>query len=299
MVREDRRAFKGLKLEEIKGDIMEPESLNKAFKNVDIVYHLAAYISLLKKEKDTINKINIMGTRNVVQACLSCDVRRLIHFSSIHALESDPRSEVIDETRPLALQNKKMAYDQAKARAELEVLSALDKGLEVVIVNPTGIIGPYDFKPSLLGEMLLLIVQNKLPALINGGFNWVDVRDVVKGAIAAAEYGQNGERYILSGTWLSIADLFSLIHEITGCKITRVVVPIWLAYLGVPFLGVLAKIKGKKPIYTRASLYSLMNHRFITNKKAIKQLGYKSRPLRETIIDTYNWFKENNFFYEI
>jgi dihydroflavonol-4-reductase len=191
LVHRDRRAFEGLDIETATGDILDTWSLVSAFDGAEYVYHLAVHISISKRDAAEAARLNREGTRNVVDACMEAGVRRLVHFSSIHALSSKPRDEMIDESRPLA-EPSDPVYDRSKADAERVVLEAVEKGLDAVIVNPTAILGPWDFKPSYMGKFLLALCHHEFKSLVKGGFDWVDVRDVVQGALTAEQRGRKG-----------------------------------------------------------------------------------------------------------
>jgi dihydroflavonol-4-reductase len=289
-VRQDTRAIDGLQVVRVPADVLDPASLRRAFEGAEVVFHLAAVISITGDPAGTMQQTNIDGVRNVVEACLACGVRRLIHFSSIHALSHRPEAEPIDETRSFA-DGDAMAYDRTKAGGEQEVHRAVERGLDAVIVNPTAVIGPYDYKPSPVGQVLLDLYQRNFPALVAGGFDWVDVRDVVAGALAAEERGRTGERYLLSGKWASVADLARVVQEVTGVPAPRFVSPMWLARIGAPFVVAFNRVLGRRPLYTSSSLRALRCHRDVTSEKAKSELCYSSRPLRETVEDTIDWFE--------
>ena len=287
------QAIDGLDIEKVSGDIRDMESLCRAFQGVDVVYHLAASISLSMADWPRLEEINVTGTRNVVEACLRTGVRRLIHFSSIHALEQEPFTTPVDESRPLVESRRYPPYDRSKAAAEREVQRGIEKGLDAVIIYPTAILGPYDFQPSFFGEALVSIAQRKLPALVRGGFDWVDVRDVVAGAILAEEKAPAGGRYLFSGNWVSMCDIAAMVEEITGVSTSRPVCPLWLARIGAPFIKGISHLNGKRPLYTSVSLRALKSNRHISHERASRELGYKPRPFRETLADTLRWFEEN------
>lgn len=293
LVHMHQRGMDGLATELVKGNILDPESLSAAFRDAGVVYHLAACISLSMKGWPQLEKINVLGTRNVVEACLRAGVKRLVHFSSIHALQQEPLSVPMDESRPLSEAPDFPPYDRSKALGEIEVRRGIEKGLDAVIVNPTAIVGPHDYAPSYLGQGILDMAQHKMPALVTGGFDWVDVRDVARGAVAAGEKGTAGERYILSGHWLPLKGLADMISEITGTPPPRFTLPLWLVRLGVPFVAIAGKLKGKSPLYTRFSLRALESNRNMSHEKASRELGYRPRPFRETIADTLQWFRDN------
>jgi dihydroflavonol-4-reductase len=286
-------SLEGLNLEYIKGNVMKTGSLNALSDGADFLIHLAASISINGNRR--ILDTNVEGTRNVIKAAEKNGVRRLVHFSSIHALVHDPLEEPLDESRSLAL-NDPIIYNRSKALAEQAVFEAVAGGLDAVVINPTSVMGPNDFKPSLVGQAIIQLYNDKLPALIPGGYDWVDVRDVVSGTIAALEKGRTGQSYLLSGHFVSLADLYKKLRELKGSGKNLTLLPFWLAELGVPFLKAWARLTGNKPLYTRESVKILKSaHPSISSDKAARELGYKARPFEETLKDTITWFRENHY----
>jgi dihydroflavonol-4-reductase len=287
------RAIEGLDTEVIQGDVRDRESLFRAFDGAEVVYHLAASISLFMYGWSRLESVNVFGTRNVVEACLRSGVRRLVHFSSIHALVPEPVDAPLDESRPLVASRRCPPYDRSKAAAEVEVRRGLERGLDAVIINPTAIIGPHDYEPSYFGEALLAMVRRKLPSLVTGGYDWVDVRDVVAGALGAEKQAPAGAKYLLSGHWVSMCDLAAMVAEITGVSAPGFVCPLWLARLGAPIAAAVGHLNGRRPLYTSVSMRALRSNRYISHEKATRELGYQPRPFRETLVDTLRWFEEN------
>jgi len=292
LVHVDRQAVDGLDVEVIEGDICNLESLVDAFEGAEVVYHLAAHISILKDDWPLLESVNVIGSRNVVEACLRCGVRRLVHFSSIHTITQALTSIPVDESNPLVESQPYPPYDRSKAVAEKEVRKGIEKGLDAIIISPTAIIGPHDYKPSHFGEALLRLANGKLPALVTGGFDWVDVRDVIQGAMRAEERAPTGAKYILSGHWVSLRDAAVLVEQITGVPAPSFVCPMWLARIGAPIITALDRQAGKRPLYTSVSLQSLRGNWNISHQKATRELDYHPRPFRETVIDTLRWFEE-------
>ena len=298
LVHQDQRAIEGLDVEVVRGDVRDLDSLVRAFDSAEVVYHLAAYISLQMDESPLVEAVNVTGTRNVVEACLKCDVRRLIHFSSVEAFAQEPKDVPLNESRPLLESGDYPPYYLSKAAGEKEVLRGIEKGLDAVILNPTGIMGPFDFKPSLLGESFINLSRRKIPALVEGGFDWVDVRDVVTGAITAEESAPTGAKYLLSGHWLSMYDLCNLLEEVTSVPAPRIFLPMWLAQSSVPFASIYYRISGQRPVFTKVALLALRSHNNVSHGKASQELGYNPRPFKETLTDALIWFIENNFLDE-
>ncbi len=277
----------------IRGNLLEPESLIPLCEGVDVVFHLAAQIDIGNRSISQIYDTNVTGTKNIIKAANYGRVKKFIHFSSIHAFQTQPSDGMLDESRPL-VHSDKTIYEYTKAEGEREVMKAVKEGLNAVILNPTAVIGPFDYRGSLLGQALLKIYQNKLPFLVSGGYNWVDVRDVVAASLQAIESGRMGENYILSGKFCSLEELSIMISKLSGCRVP-VIVPVSLARIACPFFKIYSFISKKEPLYTYQSLNILVNSPTnISNTKAANELAYKPRPLEQTLRDTFDWYNENN-----
>jgi dihydroflavonol-4-reductase len=292
----DTRAIDDLPVEQVPGDLLDPESLDRAFQSADVVYHLAAHISITGDEDDLIYRVNVEGTRNVVKACERAGVRRLVHFSSVHAYHQYPADQTIDEQRPLADLDGELAYDRSKARGELEVLEGVKRGLDAVIVNPGGVLGPHDYKPSPMGEVILDLCRRKLPAVVAGGYDWVDVRDVVSGAMAAEQRGRRGEKYLLTGHFRTLKQLADLVARASGVAAPRLVTPMWMAKLSAPVAARFNKLRGRRPKFTPISLSVLTANGQFSHDKATRELNYNPRPIDETIEAAVGWFRTSGLF---
>ncbi len=291
------KAIKDLPVELVKGDILDKESLKFFMQDIDYCFHLAAYISIKGDPDGMVWKINAEGTKNIVEVAQEQNTKRFIHFSSIHAFQQYPLNELLDETRPI-VGSEGFAYDRSKAEGERAVHQAAANGLNAVILCPTAIIGPDDPEPGLIGKALLELYHNQIPALVPGGYNWVDVRDVVQGAISAMTMGKSGEKYLLSGTWHSLSELSQMVAKATGAKTPRTVMPMWVAKVGLPFITLYSNIAGVEPLYTKESLQIISEgSRLITNAKAKRELNFSSRDLEETIRDAFSWFREHGYIH--
>lgn len=277
----------------VKGDLLDTGSLDQLCQDRELVYHLAARISIKRNDKDLVWQTNVEGTRNLVSACMKAGVKRLVHFSSIHALQAYPLDSELDESRELGLQSP-MMYERSKAHSEMIVLEAASAGLDAVILNPTAVIGPGDIHGSFLGNALILMYRNALPMLVKGGYDWVDVRDVVSSAMAAMTEGKPGERYLLPGHWLSLLELAQFVSSISGRPASQWVAPDILAKLGLPFISAWAAIRGSVPLYTAESLSILRSsHQNISGDRAAEDLGHSPRPIEETLKDTFDWYTQH------
>ena len=294
LVRSDTRALDNLDVNLVKGDMLNPKDIAPLMTDSDIVFHSAAFVAVEKIQEDLMHKINVEGSRSIATAAVESGVKKMIHFSSVHAFEQQPTSESLVETRPLVTDPKALPYDRTKAEAQKVVLGYRDQGLEVNVIHPTGIIGPYDFKPSRMGEVLRDITNGNMPFAINNGFNWVDVRDVVKSAVNCVDMGVDGQNYILPGHWASIPHLSTMIKRITGNRTHLVSVPFWMAYLALPFASVSSRITGKRPSFSRGSLQALaIQCKNIPGTLANEHLDHQPRPLLDTIDDTVSWLTKN------
>ncbi len=283
-------ALERLDVEKVRGDILDVPSLRKFLQGVDTVFHAAGKISIDGDKDGSVRMINVTGTKNIVEACLACGVHRLVYFSSIHALQQQPEEE-LDENREL-VGDEGFLHDVAKSDAEKEVMKGIAQGLDAVILNPTAAVGPYDFQPSLLGQGLIALYNRKIPTLIDGGFDWIDVRDIAKAAIAAMERGKSGERYVISGMWKTVKELALLVQEITGIPAPKFTTPQWLAKMGLPLAKAYSFFTHTPMLYTNETLEVLVRcNRNISSLKARRELGFYPRPLAETLNDTFDWYK--------
>ena len=287
--------LEGLSIDYCWGDVGDIDTLVTAFSGVRVVYHLAAHISLLMTDWPHCAKVNIEGTRNVIEACRRSGVQRLVHFSTIHALRGEPLNVPIDEYRPYVSSPKAPPYDRSKAAGEQLVRHAVDEGFDAIIINPSGVIGPFDYRPSHFGQALIQIATGKIPVLIEGGFDWVDARDVAEWAIKAEEVAAPGSRYLLSGHWLSIRDISSIAAGIMGNRAPALVCPMAVARACAPIITAASALAGTRPVFTTVSLDALASNRNISHAKATSELGYAPRPIRETLSDTIEWFKDNDY----
>lgn len=295
LVHRKRKGLESLPLDFVSGDLRDAESLAALVKGAEAVFHLAAVISIRGDTAGELFDVNVKGTGRLLEASRAAGVRKFIHFSSIHALEQRPVDRPLDEARPLALEDR-MAYSRSKAWAEKAVIEAAEQGIDAVILSPTAVIGPRDYGPSLLGRALILMARGKLPLIVSGGYDWVDVRDVAGAAAAALEKGRRGHRYLLSGHWYSLKELAEKVAALCGVKPRRFICPQWVAAAGLPIIRLYCSLYEREPLYTRDSLYTLRTASpRISCAKAERELGYHPRSLEETLRDTLAWFRKHGY----
>lgn len=288
---EDTSSISNLNLEIVLGDIRNEKDLDKAFENVDKVFHLASMIAITSKNPKLIYDINVNGAVNVAKKALEKKVKSMVYVSSIHSLSDVVHGIKIDETIPVSPVNAIGIYGKTKAIATLKILDFVKKGLACKIVCPSGIIGPYDYRPSRMGRLILDFMKKKVWYTLDGGYNFVDVRDVAEGCILAMEKGKDGEIYLLSGEYITFKKLFSYLSDKLNIKRN-------LIYLPIGFLKFIASIyenysnkTNKEPLITFESLQIVNSNADISTRKAEEELGYRHRSIEETLDDTINWFK--------
>ena len=284
--------FEGLGVEEVPGDVLDPASLRRAFAGAEVVYHLAAVISITGDRGGLVHRVNVDGAANVAEAALEAGADRLVHCSSIHAFDLDPGPEVLDESAPRIAPGSRRhpAYDLSKADGERGVRAVMDRGLDAVVVHPTSVLGPADLEPSRLGRVLLRVRDRRLRLMVAGGFDFVDVRDVAGGLMAAADRGAAGSSYLLGGRYATIAELVGIAAAAAGVRPPRVAVPKGLARLGTPFATAAGWVRRSEPLYTAESLRALRLTSRVDWSAAAADLGYRPRPLEDSVADLYRWF---------
>ncbi|MCB0793873.1 MAG: NAD-dependent epimerase/dehydratase family protein, partial [Flavobacteriales bacterium] len=281
------------RIEVVNGDLLDAQAVSAFVAGCEAVVHAAARISIDSANDPLVRPVNVDGTRHIVEACMKHGVRRLVHFSSIHRFQALPLDRPLDESRP-RVGDDGAVYDRTKADADELVLHAVrEQGLNAVVLCPTAVIGPNDHGPSLLGKAIVDIHQGRIPVLVPGGYDLVDVRDVCASAVAALESGAPGSLYLLAGRYCSIKDLAALIGEVSGKRVPTRTLPFSLLRALLPLLRLQARLLRQTPLFTQESLDALEHgHADIRSDKAQAELGHRIRPLRETIADTLGWFGE-------
>ena len=291
--KEKLNALDGLSVSFAYGDVRDIESLKMAFKGIDVVFHLAGLIDIGNGNKKQMYEVNVNGTKNVVNACKEMNVKKLIYTSSVHAIPTKPKGEIITETKTFSPDLVKGTYAKTKAEATKYVLEANSKDLEVIITHPSGVIGPYEYITSNLGQLIIDCAHRKMGAYLDGGYNFVDVRDVADGLVSALEKGKAGECYILAGHYVTIKELMKYVQDITGVPAPKFKIARWFAYATGALSEIYYKIVKQKPLFTSYSVYTTGTNANFSIDKAKKELGYFPRDFKDTMVDTIYWMKEN------
>ena len=273
-------------------DVRNKEQVRDAVRGCDVVFHLAGLINISSAHRNQVLKVNYEGTKVIADICLEEKVSKLVYVSSIHAFIEPKKGETLTEDSPLGVRKQDVigAYAQSKALATSYLLKMIDKGLNAVIVYPSGICGPYDFKRSELGIFLRWASNpGNIKPYFDGGYNYVDVRDVVDALIAAWEKGTPGKGYILSGRYVTVKEMYEAVAKATGRTFKYIKIPKSLVFFAAAFAEIYYTMFRKKPVFTRYSIEVLFSNAAMSNQKAMDELGFTSRPFDDTVRDSLQW----------
>ena len=293
LVRGDVAALEGLDVERVEGDLRDAASLERALVGCDRLYHLAAFVSLRAGDRQQVFDVNVTGTKNVLDAAARAGVARTVFCSSFGAVGKNPSGGASDETQTLNPFDTHMDYELSKAMAEIEVLRAVSRGLDVRIVNPSGIVGAHDYKPSSVGQTILDFANRRMPAYVPGQFEFVAVKDVVAGHLSAMERGRAGERYILSGGRFTLDEILDHLSALSGVKKPTLRIPVAvmlpLAYVSSLWLRTFAP--ERPPRFTPGTIRMLNGGKYADTSKARRELGFEPSPVLAAFTEAYEWFK--------
>jgi dihydroflavonol-4-reductase len=251
-----------------------------------VVIHCAGIVSITSIRNKRVYDVNVGGTANVIAACRKHGVKRLVYVSSVHAIPLLPKGKVMQEVNRFSPHAVVGWYAKTKATATQLVLDAAKQGLNAVVVHPSGIIGPHGLPTGNMVELITSFLNGKFFAGIRGGYDFVDVRDVADGIIAAADKGKSGECYILSNRYVTLKEMLGTLSELSGRKKVRVYLPLWIARTFAPFAELHYRVWRRTPLFTIYSLHTISHNSLFSHAKASRELGYRTRPLRETLADT-------------
>jgi dihydroflavonol-4-reductase len=290
MVLPSDRGLDGRDVEVVRGDVRDSDSVRRAFEGAEVVFHLAAIVSTRSDAGPMLWSVNLGGARNAARAAREAGVRRFVHFSSIVAFDPHPKHLPLDERRPRVRGPEHAPYSLSKALGEAAVRREIERGLDAVIVHPTVIVGPHEtHHEGIVQNLIGAHHAGRLPAIVEGGFNLVDVLDVVNGAIAASERGRTGESYILGGRWYTVAELLGIASSLNGRRAPRIEVPMWMARAALPFVQVGSRIARAKPMFNGEELNQIRGNPDIRIDKASTELGYDPRPIEDSLRRVYAW----------
>lgn len=286
------RPLAGLEVEIAPGDVCDPQSVERACQGVDRVFHAAGHVHIGWSGQHRHTAVNVGGARNVAEAARRLGLR-MIHVSSTDTIGLGPGPPPYDEANPPG-GNPDVPYIVTKIAAEEAVLKAVVEGLNGVIVNPSYMLGPWDWKPS-SGRMLLQVASGKALLAPVGSITLCDARDVAAGTVAAAEVGRVGERYILAGTPMRYRDAWRLMAQITGGRSPLLRAGPLARILGGIGGGLWQRLTGREPDINSAAIQLSTLRKEYSSQKAIRELGYHIRPIEETVRDAWQWFQEYGY----
>lgn len=281
----------GLDVEFAAADVGDRAAMGAAVAGADVVYHLAARISIAGDPDGSVWRANVDGVRITASAAMAAGVSRFVHCSSLHAFAIGAGTPV-DETGPRAVGAGTPVYDRSKWAGEVALRGVAARGLDVVVVNPSGIVGPVDLAPSRMGRTLLAAFRGRMPLVIPGAFDWVDVRDVAAGLVAAGERGRPGENYLLGGNRASVAELVGIAARVAGRRPPRGSVPLRVVS---PVAAAAVRVPARwrhRLLLTPESIHAVTTDPVVVTTKARTELGYAPRPLAETVEDLHRSFRD-------
>ncbi len=288
--------IESLAAEQVQGDLRDPTSLRYGMDGCDLVFHVAADYRLWIRQPAPMYEANVEGTRNVLQAAREKGVRRVVITSSVATMGIPPNGRPGDEQTEVHLADMIGHYKRSKFLAEQVALEAARKGQNVVVVNPTTPVGEQDIKPTPTGRIVVDFLRRKFPAYVETGLNLVDVAEVARGHLAAAEKGRSGERYILGGENLTLKQILDRLAEITGLPSPRIRLPYAVALAtGAVDTLVTGVLLGREP---RASLDAVRMGRkkmFVTSAKAERELGWKVVAVDGALRRAVEWFQAHGY----
>ncbi|NNF34246.1 MAG: NAD-dependent epimerase/dehydratase family protein [Saprospiraceae bacterium] len=264
-------------------DLLESDNLFDIIKDHEYVFHCAAMVSFDPAMRDEMFRANVEGTGNVVNGCIEASVTRLIYVSSVAALGRDPKIKVINEEVEWSESNLNNDYGKSKMLAEMEVWRASAEGLDVVIANPSLVLGVGDWNRSSL--QIFTRIYKGIKFYPSGGNGVVDVRDVVDGLVRMGHTDSINQRFILTGANISYGDFFSMIAKGLGVSPPSRPLPEWLGKMAPLLEKIRSLILFRPPIITRSSLRTLNHISKYDNSKSINTLGMKYRSIEDTVSD--------------
>ena len=275
------------------GDLRDRPSLAAALKGVRFLFHAAADYRLWARNPEEIRRNNVEGTRLIMEEALRAGVERIVYTSSVATLKLVDGAPATED-RPLVEEEAIGAYKRSKVAAERLVEAMVRRdGLPAVIVNPSTPIGPRDVRPTPTGRIIIEAASGRMPAFVDTGLNLVHVDDVAFGHVAALDRGRIGERYILGGENVLLADMLADIARLVGRRPPRLKLPRTVIYPIAYGAELAAKVRGVEPFVTLDGLRMARHHMFFDDAKARRELGYAARPYRDGLIDAIAWFRSH------
>lgn len=287
--------LEGLAVELVTGDLGAPDSLLAGVRGVQQVYHCAADYRLFARDPSGMYRTNVDGTRNLLVASAEAGVQRVVHTSSVGALGLHANGSPADEDTPVTLDDMIGHYKRSKYQAERIAEEWARRGLDVVIVNPSTPVGELDIKPTPTGQIIVDFLNRRMPATVDTGMNFIDVRDVAQGHLLAAERGRTGRKYILGHANLSLRDLLQVLADLTGQRAPWIRLPHWVPLAVAAVDTRLARWRGGRPRVSLEAVQMAGHKMYFDCSRAVSELGLPQSPLREALERAVDWFRERGY----
>ncbi|MBM4273540.1 MAG: NAD-dependent epimerase/dehydratase family protein [Deltaproteobacteria bacterium] len=293
---DDHPALNGLDVEVAKGDLRDRDSLAQALKGCARVFHVAADYRLWVPDPEVMYAINVQGTQNLLAEAHAQGVERFVYTSTVGTLGNPGDGVPGAEDTPVTYYDMVGQYKRTKFSAELSAVQYAKQGLPVVILNPSTPVGPWDYRPTPTGQMIVDFLKGRMPAYLETGLNIVHVRDVARGHLLAEEKGRVGEKYILGNENLSLSQILQLLAEVSGRRAPRVRLPYWpILAMACVNEGWATYISRKPPRMPLTAVRMARKYMYFDNSKAVKELGFTVTPARRALEDAVEWFRERGY----
>jgi dihydroflavonol-4-reductase len=277
------------------GDVRDYSSIEKALKGCSIIFHLAADYRIWVPDPDSMYEINVQGTKNIMAAAMDAGIEKVIYTSSVGTLATSLDGRLVDEETPVSLIDMTGHYKRSKFLAEREVYRFIDKGLPVVIVNPSTPVGAMDTKPTPTGRIIVDFLTGRMPAYLDTGLNFADVEDVACGHWLACLHGRVGEKYILGNRNMSLGDFLGLLAKLTGKRPPAVRLP-YLPVLAAAYVNELVSVISKKPPrIPLAGVRMARRYMYFDSSKAVRELKLPQSPIEVALGKAIAWFGDNGY----
>ena len=296
----DRRNLAGIDCEIAVGDLADPESLRRAVRGCEAIFHVAADYRLWAPDGEQMKRVNVQGTVDLIRAAAAAGASRIVYTSSVATLRLRDDGLSADETSQAELSDMIGVYKQSKFLAEREVKRLVaEEGLPVVMVKPSAPFGPRDVKPTPTGRLVVEAASGRMPAYVDTGLNVVHVDDVAAGHLLAFQKGAVGESYILGGENLTLRRILEIIAELTGGPPPRIQLPHWFVTPVAHVVEGFARLTGAgEPVITVDGVRMARKRMYFSSEKAKSLLGYSPRPAVEALRDAIEWFCAHGYLAE-
>jgi dihydroflavonol-4-reductase len=289
-------ALAGLAVEVAVGDLRDPDSLDEALAGCTRLFHVAADYRLWVPDPATMYAINLEGTRRLLKAAAARGLDRVVYTSTVGTLGNPGDGTPGAEDTPVSLKEMVGHYKRSKFLAEAVALDFARQGLPLVVVNPSTPVGPWDFRPTPTGQMIVDFLKRRMPAYLETGLNLIHVRDVARGHLLAEGKGRVGEKYILGNDNLSLSRIFQLLAELTGMAAPKVRLPYW-PVLGMAYVDefIATYLRRRPPRMPVSAIRMAKKYMYFDNRKAVQYLGLTVTPVRQALAEAVEWFRQHGY----